>query len=112
MSGPTHTHVRPAMRTAVNALAVSLGLAVVLALTVAGARLAAAPAAAADGDAPTHYGRMILVLDSSGSMAEPASGGSTRIAAAKRALTEVVRRLPGESNVGLRVYGATVFDKE
>lgn len=57
----------------------------------------------------TDYARMILVLDSSGSMAEPAAGGSTKIAAAKQALGTVVDGLPDEAFVGLRVYGAEVF---
>nr|WP_281381007.1 VWA domain-containing protein [Nocardioides panaciterrulae] len=81
-------------------------------MPLAGTRLAIAPARAADGEVPSAYGRMLLVLDSSGSMAEPSGGGTTRIAAAKRALTQVVRQLPEQSEVGLRVYGATVFDKD
>jgi Ca-activated chloride channel homolog len=54
-------------------------------------------------------GKLELVLDSSGSMAEPAGGGQTKIAAAKQALGNVVDSLPDDANVGLRVYGATVF---
>ncbi len=65
------------------------------------------PTARADGDA----GRLVLVLDSSGSMAEPASGGGTKIAAAKSALGRVVGSLPADQPVGLRVYGATVFSR-
>jgi Ca-activated chloride channel family protein len=56
--------------------------------------------------------RMVLVLDASGSMALPTAGGTSRMAAAKRALTQVVGRLPDDSEVGLRVYGATVFSKD
>jgi Ca-activated chloride channel family protein len=59
----------------------------------------------------TEYGRMILVLDSSGSMAEPAGGGRTKMQAAKGALDTVVDHLPDPAYVGLRVYGATVFSK-
>ena len=55
-------------------------------------------------------GRMMLVLDSSGSMKEK-TGGSTRIAAAKQALTTVVDGLPESQDVGLRVYGAKVFSR-
>ncbi len=58
------------------------------------------------------HGRMMLVLDSSGSMAEKTAGGTTKIKAAKTALTRVVKDLPAESSVGLRVYGATVFSKK
>ena len=81
------------------------------ALAAVGGLLASpAPPALAD-ESDTGYGRMILVLDSSGSMAEPAGGGSTKMEAAKTALTRVVADLPAESAVGLRVYGATVFSK-
>ena len=54
---------------------------------------------------------MILVLDSSGSMKEPASGGTTKIAAAKSALDTVIGSLPEQADVGLRVFGAKVFSK-
>jgi Ca-activated chloride channel homolog len=50
---------------------------------------------------------LLLLFDASGSMRESAGGGLTKIAAAKRALNDVVRQLPATSNVGLRVYGAT-----
>lgn len=59
----------------------------------------------------TDYGRMILVLDSSGSMAEPAGDGTSRIEAAKQALGSVIEALPAEAQVGLRVYGAEVFSR-
>ena len=113
MLGQTGTHARTVKRASgVRRTAARLGTSVVLALTVAGSLLATSPAGAADGQAAADYGRMILVLDSSGSMSEPAGGGTSRIAAAKQALTRVVRQLPDESTVGLRVYGATVFDKQ
>lgn len=51
-------------------------------------------------------GRMVMVLDSSGSMNQPASGGQTKIAAAKEALQKVIGSLPEDQAVGLRVYGA------
>jgi Ca-activated chloride channel family protein len=73
------------------------------------AALTGAPAAAAD-PSPAN-GKLVLVLDSSGSMKEPAGDGGTKIAAAKTALTRVVGRLPESANVGLRVYGATVFKR-
>ncbi|MEV6281338.1 VWA domain-containing protein [Kribbella sp. NPDC051770] len=56
-------------------------------------------------------GKLVLVLDSSGSMKEPAGDGQTKITAARTALTRVVGKLPEEAAVGLRVYGATVFKR-
>ncbi|MEJ7756954.1 MAG: VWA domain-containing protein [Nocardioidaceae bacterium] len=53
----------------------------------------------------------MLVLDSSGSMAEPAGGGGTKIDAAKSALRTLVNDLPDEAEVGLRVFGAEVFSR-
>jgi Ca-activated chloride channel homolog len=57
-------------------------------------------------------GRMMIVLDSSGSMKERAAGGETKIVAAKRALGTVIGSLPESQPVGLRVYGATVFSRD
>lgn len=57
-------------------------------------------------------GRMVLVLDSSGSMKERAAGGETKIAAAKKALNQVIGSLPEDQSVGLRVYGAKVFSRD
>lgn len=54
--------------------------------------------------------KLVLVLDSSGSMKEKV-GGDTKIAIAKSALNVVVDKLPVNAQVGLRVYGATVFDR-
>jgi Ca-activated chloride channel family protein len=67
-------------------------------------------AASATTDAPAD-GKLLLVLDSSGSMKER-TGSTTRIAAAKKALTQVVATLPDDAQVGMRVYGATVFEGE
>lgn len=64
------------------------------------------------GSAPSAPGRMLLVLDSSGSMKEPAAGGQTKIAAAKTALRQVIDKLPEDQEVGLRVYGAKVFSRQ
>jgi Ca-activated chloride channel family protein len=55
--------------------------------------------------------RLELVLDSSGSMAHRMPDGGTRIAAAKQAVKDLVRRLPDDAQVGLRVFGATVFSR-
>ena len=62
-------------------------------------------------DADPSQGKLLLVLDSSGSMKEPDASGSTKIVAAKKALGAVVDHLPDQAKVGLRVYGATVFAK-
>lgn len=72
----------------------------------------AASHAAPPGPGPTGAGQTVLVLDSSGSMAEPAADGQPRIDAAKSALTRVVGSLPEGLGVGMRVYGATVFDRK
>ncbi len=58
---------------------------------------------------PGDNSKLVLVLDSSGSMKEPAGDGQTKIVAARTALTRVVDKLPAPAQVGLRVYGATVF---
>ncbi|MQW76336.1 VWA domain-containing protein [Nocardioides sp. dk4132] len=93
------------------------GLAAILVATSAGAVVATAPApshaapAASSAAEPDGYGRMMLLLDASGSMSEPAGGGQTKIAAARKALTTVVEGLPDEAQVGLRVFGATVFSR-
>lgn len=93
-------------------LAAALSLGLSTGLSPAGAA-SSAPAptrsAAADDQA---YGRMILLLDSSGSMSEPAGRGQTKIVAAKSALRSVVGSLPPAAQVGLRVFGATVFSRE
>lgn len=72
--------------------------------------LAAAPfqaIAATPAKAPPADGTgMVLVLDSSGSMAGNDGSGSTRIASARKAVGTVVDALPDGYPTGLRVYGA------
>lgn len=65
-------------------------------------------ASATDATTTNAEGKLVLLLDSSGSMKESA-GGQTKIAAAKAALKEVLTRLPDDSRVGVRVFGAKVF---
>jgi Ca-activated chloride channel homolog len=48
---------------------------------------------------------LLLIMDSSGSMNASDGTGGTKIQAAKTALNGVVNALPGDSLVGLRVYG-------
>lgn len=86
-----------------RALAYTLTLFLLAALAGFGT---AAPARAQDGG-----GKLLMVLDSSGSMAEPTDSGQPKIDAAKAALTDVAGSLDPSSQVGMRVYGATVFDR-
>ena len=51
---------------------------------------------------------ILLIMDSSGSMAADDGTGQTKIAAAKEALLGLVEELPEGANVGLRVYGHRV----
>ena len=88
---------------------VTLVLAVVGLTALTG--VAPSPPAAGAPVAEDETGRMQLVLDSSGSMSEPAAGGQSKIDAAKGALRTVVDGLPDEAQFGLRVYGATVFSR-
>ncbi|MFH8567653.1 VWA domain-containing protein [Streptomyces sp. NPDC017993] len=84
--------------------AVALLGGLLLALATAPLQAVAAPAAPA---APAADGTgMVMVLDSSGSMAEKDGSGSTRIAAARKAVGTVVDALPDGYPTGLRVYGA------
>lgn len=55
-------------------------------------------------------GKLLLLMDSSGSMREEAEGGQTKIEAAKSALKEVVTALPDNARVGMRVFGAKYED--
>lgn len=54
----------------------------------------------------------MLVLDASGSMAEEADGGVSKIEAARESLSTVVKSLPRDQPVGLRVFGAEVFSAD
>jgi Ca-activated chloride channel homolog len=65
------------------------------------------PATPANATGTTEDGGLMVVLDSSGSMAELTADGTTRIAAARGALDAVMANLPAQNRVGLRVFGAT-----
>jgi len=80
--------------------------AVVLSGLALGLAAAAAPAAAQVVERPS----VLLVLDSSKSMNEPAGNGGTRLDAAKGAVTEVLDAVPADAPLGLRVYGAEVSE--
>ncbi|GGO73574.1 vWA domain-containing protein [Nocardioides deserti] len=73
-----------------------------VALLLVPAPVTTATAAAAEEEDP---GQLLLMLDASGSMKEPDPSGTTKMVAAKRALTSVVDTLPDDATVGLRVYG-------
>ncbi|KQV73968.1 hypothetical protein ASC61_02515 [Aeromicrobium sp. Root344] len=70
--------------------------------------LGTTPARGEDATQVESKGKLVLLLDSSGSMKE-SSGGTTKIAAAKAALEDVVSQLPDNAQVGVRVFGAKVF---
>lgn len=55
-------------------------------------------------------GALVLVLDGSGSMAEPSGLGGTRMEAAQDGLRGVIDDLPDDAEAGLRVYGSTIED--
>ena len=63
--------------------------------------------AAAQADDAPGVVNVELILDLSGSMAQDVGGGETRMAAAKRVLTDVIEALPETEgvNVGFRIYG-------
>jgi Ca-activated chloride channel homolog len=53
---------------------------------------------------------VLLILDGSKSMNDDAGNGGSRLDAAKSALREVIKSLPEDAKVGLRVYGSKVSD--
>lgn len=83
---------------------IPFALVALVACGAAGALGSSAPAAAATD------GKLVLVLNSSGSMAQRI-GGDSKISIAKHALNTVVDHLPTGAQVGLRVYGATVLKR-
>lgn len=70
-----------------------------------------APSSADEAVTATSDGRLVLLLDASGSMKETSAGSTTKIEAAKAALGDVVERLPDDAQVGVRVFGATVENR-
>jgi Ca-activated chloride channel family protein len=77
-----------------------------LAAALVGAAALTAPAASAAPATGGQDGSLIMVLDSSGSMAGPDGSGHTRIESARTAVGSVVDGLPDGYPTGLRVYGA------
>jgi len=84
----------------------TLRLLLVAGLVALLAPLTAGGAAAQTDDEPDPA--LLLIMDSSGSMNAGDGSGGTKIQAAKAALNGVVSALPGDSLVGLRVYGHRV----
>lgn len=81
-------------------LLVSLLLLPLLALGASGSALAQ--------EATPEQERLLLVLDSSGSMREEDRAGRPKIESARSALGTVIERLDEQEQVGLRVFGAEV----
>lgn len=75
-----------------------------LALTLAAPAAAASPEAVAE--VADDNSSMVMLLDSSGSMADDDGSGSTRIASARKAVGTVVDSLPDGYPTGLRLYGS------
>ncbi|MGH3321929.1 MAG: vWA domain-containing protein [Streptosporangiaceae bacterium] len=86
-------------RTTRHRLTAALALAIMTAFVVVAPGSGAAQAA-------DRSGQLVLVMDSSGSMAGPDGSGGTKIQAAKRALDHLVNTAPADARMGLRVYGA------
>lgn len=76
-------------------------------LVLGGALAAGTPAEAAPPAEPARPAdSLVMVLDSSGSMAKPDGSGGTRMASAKKAVNTVVDGLPDGYPTGLRLYGS------
>ena len=90
---------------------IAAGAALLLVLTALGTGVAVAapsPSPSPSSSGESVPGKLLLMLDASGSMLEADPSGLTRMDAAKKGLTAVVNGLPANAQVGLRVYGATV----
>lgn len=96
------------MRTSTNLL--RLLCAVLLVTLVTSLPAAGGQAARADGPDPAD-GKLLLLLDSSGSMAEGDASGQSKIQAARASLRKVVDRLATGAQVGMRVYGQSDLSK-
>lgn len=88
--------------------------AVLLGLLATTALIGTPPAAADDETAepPAEPPKVELVLDVSGSMRARDIDGRSRISVAQQAFNEVVDALPDETQLGIRVFGATYRGKD
>jgi Ca-activated chloride channel homolog len=66
---------------------------------------ASSAAGAAESQAGQDAGSLLVVLDASGSMLRPDASGQTRMVSAKRAIAAVVSKIPGQTPMGIRVFG-------
>lgn len=82
----------------------------VIAITLGACLLPATASAESGQSGEGDPGALVLVVDASGSMAEPDGRGSTRMEAAKASLNRVIDELPEDAQVGLRAYGAEISD--
>lgn len=96
-------------RTHVGSLTITSFLVIVLGVLGIGTATAAPTPAPSTGSGESVPGKLLLMLDASGSMLEADPSGLTRMDAAKQGLSAVVDKLPDNAQVGLRVYGATVM---
>ncbi|MEU7619081.1 VWA domain-containing protein [Micromonospora rifamycinica] len=85
--------------------------AVLIGLLAATSLTGPAPARA-DDEEPVEPPKVELVLDVSGSMRAADIDGRSRISVAQQAFNEVVDALPGETQLGIRVLGATYRGKD
>ncbi|WP_446666764.1 vWA domain-containing protein [Flexivirga sp. B27] len=69
--------------------------------------LASIAAPSAHATSPDVNGKLEIVLDASGSMADPDADGTPKIDTARSSLTTMVNSLDPHLQVGMRVYGAT-----
>ncbi|WP_432092313.1 vWA domain-containing protein [Streptomyces sp. bgisy100] len=97
---------RPHRRTARGLLGGVVLAGALVSLPPAAAGATGATTATTAATAGNGRGSMVMVLDSSGSMADDDGSGRTRIAAARSAVGTVVDSLPDNYPTGLRVYGA------
>ncbi|MFU8852981.1 VWA domain-containing protein [Micromonospora sp. SL1-18] len=87
-------------------------LAVLLGLLTTTALIGPVPARADDPETPAEPPKVELVLDVSGSMRARDIDGRSRISVAQQAFNEVVDALPDETQLGIRVLGATYRGKD
>lgn len=107
----TNMHKRSVRRTVVALLLFSAGYVPLAANAAVPASVPASAPAAVSATGDDKDNKLVLLFDSSGSMADPDASGQTKMDAAKHAFHELIPKLPQGAHVGLRVYGATVFKK-
>jgi len=83
-----------------------LGACAVLLVALVALGAAVAPPRAEATPSP-ESGSLLVILDMSGSMARPDGAGATLVQGARRAVRALLADLPGETPVGLRLYGST-----